>query len=344
MVSDVFSIPLAVPHAAGAPASASLSAGPRLVLRHFVGGPENRLLQAAVVALSEDRSAATPLSWGQTANPIFLFGPTGVGKTVLAHAFAMLWNERNRMVSPLPATERPSAWVLDESADGWRKRTRQVALIHKIDTCVRQFVPVIVTGHVSPIADSQLDAPLASRLSAGLTIPVKPPGSESRRVILQQLAEQRELQWESTALRFAVDHWQHTVPQLQALLDRCLLELAGSRPMITTRVVRALMMDQQRTVPQQISDIRRLVARYFRIPIRQLTGPSRQRTCVNARAIGMYLARQITGCGLQQIGQQFGGRDHTTVLHACQKIDALMSHDPETRQAVAEISGHLRSP
>jgi chromosomal replication initiator protein len=364
VVSGVFSIPL---EACSAP---SPEAGPRgtprgIALREYVGSDENRLVQFAVQMLFDRQ---------REYNPVVFCGPTGTGKTLLAEGLAARWR-RERPHELVVATCgadfcRSHAYAIDtDSLSDFRRRMTSAHLFvlddlqqmrqkpaaqdeftRLLDLLTDRGTAVLVTTLQPPSVHDALAAGLCSRLAAGLAVPLLAPGVPARRVLLRRIAEMYAVPLSDAAIDLlaagpaGADAGRVTVPQL----NHAIVQLGHA-----ARVTEAsIELDDVRTFLQVQAHERqptfRLIcgktAKYFSVTSQQLRGPSRRSQVVRARGVAMLLARDLTGKSLEAIGQFFGQRDHTTVLHACRKTVALRRTDPAIAQAMDEISAQLREP
>lgn len=362
MITGVFSIRLGKGEAPRTPATGSKSvlrsplrrdSRPTFLLREFVGD-----LEHAVV-----RAAANSLAKGDTCyNPLVVYGPSGVGKSLVATLLADHWRQRSsdRRVIWTTGPEwslafrhaldtdsiaefrqrhcQAGCWVLDQFDPLANQPATQQLFRTMLDQCLATNCQVIVTSRAAPWELPKLDPSLVSRLQGGLVIPLQPPSPAVRSTLLNELARRHqppvapELVVELEARLRQDASVRPTVPDLYEMIQR----LAASQSASIDEVLERL------TQPRvTLKDIATAVARYFGIPSSQLKGPSRKQKVVRARGVAIYLGRQLGGDSLERLGQHFGGRDHTTALHAVRKTEELMATDPALQQAVDDLTQEL---
>ena len=327
----------------------------------YIGDDENGLVRVALATLLE---AECPYC------PVTLVGGTGLGKTLLACGLAgnlrargesreiLLYSgaDFSRAVGYAAETNHEREFrrriaeagglIIDDAQQLAGKPRPQEELIMAINRFVRQRLPMLLTFRRPPTETSGLLPGLASRIVGGLIVPLLPPGSAARAVLVERLARRMKLAIGSgvedelagslasaAARRSTITRKSPTVPQLQAALER--LQAAGGNA--EQQTLEAHLAAQQ----PDLSDISAAVARYFDQSLADLHGPLRRKELVQARSVAMYLARQLTDKSLGQVGQHFGNRDHTTVLHACRKTEKLIQQDAAVRKAVEELAAQF---
>jgi chromosomal replication initiator protein len=319
-------------------------------LGEFVVGPENRLANVAVRAAL----ATEPCAY----NPLVLLGPAGSGKSHLARGIAAEYRRRHAAwpMTVTTAAEFAQQWgraqhsrnsaalsqqlrtskllVLEDLAGMTGKLDAQQELIHTIDALLDENHLVIVTCRQSPRQIDGLLDTLRSRLAGGLEVSLALPAAPTRLAILEKLAAARGTLLPKTVSRILADGLQSGVPELLGALTALEAAHRGEGRAIDASAARSYLTARQARRTLRIQPIAAASAKYFRLRLADLKGASRERQIVLARNVAMYLARQSTGQSLEKIGQFFGGRDHTTVLHGCRRVEQLAKTDPEAREAV----------
>jgi chromosomal replication initiator protein len=331
-------------------------------LSQYIGDQQNLLVRSAFESLLEHPPRYSPVT---------LFGRSGTGKTMLARGVAGIFRHEKRGSRIICTTgadfardyalavqtdsvddfrqkvRRATLLVIDDLDEMGDKLTAQEELTRSLDTLLQRERSVLVTLHQAPLETANLTPPLASRLSAGLTVPLEPPGDAARRRILKQLAAVRGASLPDAAIDLIVSGVPGasvkpvTVPQLLSVLNQ--LEQLPDEPegeIDEYRVRRYFTACEPSAIPQ-LRSITKHVCKYFKVRSGDLRGPARQQRIVRARGVAMLLARQLTDKSLEQVGRHYGNRDHTTVLHACRKTESLIQADPSIRQAVEELTRQL---
>ncbi len=350
MVDEIANIPIpgsTYYHSRGSPD------GVRFTMDRFFAGPENALVEVAVRSILDDRT--------RRFNPLLLCGPEGTGKSHLTCGLAAQWQRlfRSRVICVTAkefARELADAFEVNsvvefrgryrecsllalegiESLNG--RAAAQIELVHTLDTLLARGSQIILTASEPPARLKQLHPTLASRLSAGLLVALALPGIEVRTVVLRHLAEMRHVTLPEPVDRMLAEGIVGTVPDLcEAIAD---LEPAGR----TIDAASAREYIRRRSAAQEppLSAIARHTARYFALRVADLRGRSRRRAVVTARNIAMYLARRLTNHSFDQIGEYFGGRDHTTVSHGCRKTGTLLESDSGVQLAVQRLGSKWR--
>ncbi len=323
----------------------------------FFAGPENRLVEPAVLGILGRRPT--------TFNPLVLYGPSGTGKSHLARGMAATWKvnfPQNRIAYTTAvdfARELSEAFEA-QSVDDFRRKyrdadlvilenigelaarpTAQEELICTLDAIIQRGGQVIATAPAAPKEIDGLAPALQSRLTAGLCLPLAPPGPDARRAILQRWTSLREFQLADPILKLLTEGLAGTVPELLGAMLQLEVPAREAGRTVDARHVREYLAHRDEAVRPKMRDIAVLTARHFSLRLSDLRGASRRRPVVVARDVAIYLCRQLTRETLSRIGEYFGGRDHTTVLHACRKTEEHIEIDPAIQQALDQLQRSL---
>ncbi len=364
MVLGVFQIPLDVPLRSSS--RRRRSGEPRgLALRQYFAGPENAL--ACVVARSLEHPSQTTANCLQF-NPIYFYGASGTGKTELVRALAAQWRRTHvgKAVVVLSGSDLLRSFgfaVKQNSLSDWLARLRsadmlvlddidrlsgapqaQQMLAYLVDELVLAERPVLITGRLHPWVQGNLRPRLASRLASGLAVRLHPPGFDARCQIVQMHASIHGVACTKSAAQLAAGHIQGTVPELQARFEQLLSLTRGRLSSLDQPDIRRMLARKNdNSYSLSPNSIIRSVARYYKVPVSRLTGPSRRVSLVRARGVAIYLIRTLVGISFKQIGTYVGRRDHTTVLHAYRKAELLLQRDPVISHSINELQELLAS-
>jgi chromosomal replication initiator protein len=324
----------------------------------FFAGRENLLVEPAVEEVLCRRPAVY--------NPLVLYGPSGTGKSHLARGMAAAWRGRypgRKVVSTVAVdfarelAEAIEAQSIEDFRAHWRgadlavfedvgdlagRAAAQGELMRTLDVLLEDGAQVVLTARSAPTDLNGLGAALRSRLVAGLSVPLSPPGPDSRRAVLRQWSKVRRLDLTDPVLELLVAGLEGTVPELVGAMVQLEVPARHAARPIDAGVVRQFLVKRQKVARPQVREIAAATARHFSLKLGELRGPARRRPVVLARDVAMFLTRQLTKESLHAIGQYFGGRDHTTVLHGCGKVEQLLQSDPAVRQAVDQLCRRLQ--
>ncbi|MFI0356557.1 chromosomal replication initiator protein DnaA [Actinomadura sp. 9N407] len=334
---------------------------PKYTFETFVIGSSNRFAHAAAVAVAEQPAKAY--------NPLFIYGDSGLGKTHLLHAIGhyaqSLFNgARVRYVSSEEFTNDFINSIRDGKADGFRRRYRDVDILlvddiqflegkeqtqeeffHTFNTLHNASKQIVISSDRPPKELVTLEDRLRNRFEWGLTTDVQPPELETRIAILQKKARQEGLAAPPDVLEFIASQIATNIRELEGALIRVTAFASLNRQSVDMKLAEIVLKD---LIPNDSGPeitaamIMAQTVEYFGTTIEDLCGPSRSRMLVTARQIAMYLCRELTELSLPKIGQQFGGRDHTTVMHADRKIRSLMAERRAIYNQVTELTGRIK--
>lgn len=316
----------------------------------FVEGKSNQLARAAASQVAENP--------GRAYNPLFLYGGVGLGKTHLMHAVGNSLVQQNPnarvvylhserfvadMVKALQLNainefkryyRSVDALLIDDIQFFSGKERSQEEFFHTFNALLEGGQQMILTCDRYPKEIKGLEERLKSRFGWGLTVAVEPPELETRVAILLKKAEQEKIALPSDAAFFIAQRVRSNVRELEGVLKRV---IASSRFMarpIDIPLVKESLKDLLALQDKQVSldNIQRTVAEYYKIKISDLMSKRRSRSVARPRQLAMALSKELTNHSLPEIGEGFGGRDHTTVLHACRKIKELRDADGDIRE------------
>ncbi len=337
---------------------------PEPSLAYFIAGDENRL--AAFVCRSDP-------SFLRGTNPILLVGPSGAGKTVLALHFATRLSIDAAMTddSLEPETVWQGYWVASEFARRYAeaieaddiepfrrlideasvlvvddlhsmsdKSAAQEELAMRIAARLDAGRPTVLTCRRLPSDIRGMRPSLVSRSLPGLTIPLNLPSDSTRRLILRELAIAFDLQVQDDLLDLLSLGFGEaiSVRQMLASIKQLGLWCRMNDSPVTNKAIQSVLDQTSDERSVSISEITQRVARHFRLKSSDLRSDTRRQNVVRARSLAMWLARKVTTMSLNQIGAEFGGRDHTTVMHAIRKTESLLETDADLRRAAAEVT------
>ncbi len=341
--------------AAPAPRPRVASLNPRYTFDNFVVGPNNRLAHAAAQAVAENPATAY--------NPLFLYGGVGLGKTHLLHAIGNACQERglyvlyvsseeftNDLINAIRTHTTPAFREKYRSADLLLiddiqfiagKESTQEEFFHTFNTLHGQNKQVILSSDRPPKALVTLEERLRSRFEWGLTADIQPPDFETRLAILRAKAERQGRAVPADILEFIARRVQSNIRELEGALNRIVAFADLSGMALSLQLADSALAD---LLPQR-ADIRPdavvdVVARTFNLSVDRLLSSERSREVALPRQIAMYLMRE-TNISLPQIGQALGGRDHTTVMYACEKVADLLERDDKIRRQVVQMRNIL---
>ncbi|HDA7783304.1 TPA: chromosomal replication initiator protein DnaA [Staphylococcus aureus] len=328
----------------------------------FVIGPGNRFPHAASLAVAEAPAKAY--------NPLFIYGGVGLGKTHLMHAIGhhVLDNNPDAKViytSSEKFTNEFIKSIRDNEGEAFRERYRNIDVLliddiqfiqNKVQTQEEFFYTfnelhqnnkqIVISSDRPPKEIAQLEDRLRSRFEWGLIVDITPPDYETRMAILQKKIEEEKLDIPPEALNYIANQIQSNIRELEGALTRLLAysQLLG-KPITTELTAEALkdIIQAPKSKKITIQDIQKIVGQYYNVRIEDFSAKKRTKSIAYPRQIAMYLSRELTDFSLPKIGEEFGGRDHTTVIHAHEKISKDLKEDPIFKQEVENLEKKIRN-
>nr|QOV08926.1 Chromosomal replication initiator protein DnaA [uncultured Actinomycetes bacterium] len=335
---------------------------PKYTFDTFVKGATNRFAAAAAQSVAERP--------GQSYNPLFIWGESGLGKTHLLHAIgnytrSLYRGKRVRYVSSEEFTNEFINCIRDDKAAQFQKKYRDIDVLlvddiqflsgkvqtqeeffHTFNTLHNANKQIVITSDLPPKQLQDFEDRMRSRFVSGFLIDIQPPDLETRIAILRKKTLQERLSVPSDVLEYIASKISTNIRELEGALIRVtawanLNKQTPDRAM-AEMVLRDLIADQ--VGPEiTVNTIMEVTATFFGVTMDDLCGNSREKDFVSARQMAMYLCRELTDLSLPKIGQAFGNRDHTTVMHADRKIRTLMAEQRVVFNQVAELTQRIRS-
>jgi chromosomal replication initiator protein len=340
----------------GGDGASSASLNPRYTFRTFIVGSANRLAHAASLSVAERP--------GHAYNPLFLYGGVGLGKTHLMHAIG------NQVLSRFPRkrvvyatsekfTNEFIASIQQGRIEDFRSRYRRIDLLliddiqfiadkertqeeffHTFNAIHEDGKQIVLSSDRPPKLIVTLEERLRSRFEWGLIADLTAPDLETRIAILRAKAEENAVPIASDVLEFIARKVASNIRELEGALNRIVAYASMGGMPITIDLAQAVLSNvlynpkRRMVTPERIANA---VSEYYGVELEQLKGQKRDRAIVTPRQIAMYLMRAETDVSLLRIGQELGGRDHSTVLHACEKIDRETQENEELRRELAAV-------
>ncbi|OHB59499.1 MAG: hypothetical protein A2167_01365 [Planctomycetes bacterium RBG_13_46_10] len=344
------------PASSGQRSESGLKIHPDYTFDNFVVGPSNRLAHASCVAVSQ--------SLGSTYNPLFLYGNSGLGKTHLLHAVCCgALSRSNGIVIQLLTCEEfinkfiraieqgnlagfqnqfrsVDALVIDDIQFLRERERSQEEFFHTFNTLYNNGKQIILSADSAPAEIPSLEARLISRFNWGLVARIDPPSFETRVAIVQKKAHIRGLDITDEIAGYIANKVQANIRELEGALTNIYALAVISNEQVSLELAQRALHGHVQSVSKQIniSDIIEVVTKHFDVRLTDLQSKRRSQSITEPRQICMYLARNLTKHSLEEIGGHLGGRDHTTVMHACSKIEQAKTSDPKMQALLNELT------
>ncbi|MEW5769210.1 MAG: chromosomal replication initiator protein DnaA [Pseudomonadota bacterium] len=343
--------PPAAPAAASeTPAVNESRINPLFNFDNFVPGKANDLARAAALQVADNP--------GSGYNPLFVYGGVGLGKTHLIQAIGNRMLQQNpkakvkyihadRYVSDMVRAVRANSYddfkrrydsldllLIDDIQFFAGKERTQEQFFHTFNTLIEEHKQVIITSDTFPKDLEGIEERLKSRFSWGLTVMLEPPELEMRVAILLDKARQDKVTLDEGTAFFIAKQVRSNVRELEGALKRVIAYARFNKQQVSAEVAKEALKDLLAVQNRQVSieNIQKTVADYYKIKVADMFSKKRTRNIARPRQMAMFLARELTDLSFPEIGLAFGGRDHSTVLHACAKIDELKAGDQALRR------------
>jgi chromosomal replication initiator protein len=334
---------------------------PQFTFDNFIVGKPNELAYAAAQRVAQSEVVSF--------NPLFLYGGVGLGKTHLMHAVAWNIKKRNPKKNVVYLTAEKFMYqfikalrfknimsfkeqfrsvdvlMIDDVQFIIGKDNTQEEFFHTFNTLVDKKRQIIISADKSPADLEGLEDRLKSRLGWGLVADIHPLTYELRLGILQAKAEQKSMTLTSDVLEFLADKITNNVREMEGALNRLAVHASLQDSEVTVDLVKDVLKDLLRTNSRKITidEIQKKVVEHYNIKLSDMHSPRRSRSVARPRQVAMYLAKSITTRSLPEIGRKFGGRDHTTVIHAIKTIEEIMVNDPSLAEDIELLTRILQT-
>ena len=334
---------------------------PKFTFDNFIVGKPNELAYAAAQRVAQSEVVSF--------NPLFLYGGVGLGKTHLMHAVAWNIKKRNPKKNVVYLTAEKFMYqfikalrfknimsfkeqfrsvdvlMIDDVQFIIGKDNTQEEFFHTFNTLIDKKRQIIISADKSPADLDGLEDRLKSRLGWGLVADIHPLTYELRLGILQAKAEQKSLQLKQEVMEFLANKITNNVREMEGALNRLAVHASIQDSEISVDLVKEVLKDLLRTNSRKITidEIQKKVVEHYNIKLSDMHSPRRSRSVARPRQVAMYLAKSITTRSLPEIGRKFGGRDHTTVIHAIKTIEEIMVNDPNLAEDIELLTRILQT-
>jgi chromosomal replication initiator protein len=333
-----------------------ISLNDRFTFENFVVGPSNRFACAAGLAVAESPSRAY--------NPLFIYGQVGLGKTHLIQAIthkmkelhshlkirymtsekftnALIDSIRNRSTSDFRRNYRDiDVLLIDDIHFIAGKESTQEEFFHTFNFLHENHKQIIITSDRPPREIHKLEERLSSRFAWGLITDIQPPDFETRVAILKKKVECTNISIPEDVITFIAEQIRTSIRELEGALIRVIAYTQLEDHPVTLATAKIILKDMVKESSKTVSIemIQKNVAEFYNIPLSELRAKRRTKNIVLPRQVAMYLSRKLTNMSLPEIGNAFGGKDHTTVLHSCKKIEIENNKNSDIKNALEAIT------
>ncbi len=345
------------------PAPAGGDGSERYTFERFVVGSTNRFAYTAAKKVAEEPGGAY--------NPLFIYGQSGLGKTHLLHAIAnqvrhnhpgyrILYVQSEDFVNELIGNLRRGIdmqgfrdkyrlvdlFLMDDVQFIAGKDSSEEELFHTFNTLYEQKKQIVFTSDRPPHEMLRLEQRLKTRFEQGLPADIQPPDYETRVALLKNKALERGISLPDPVLSYVAENITSNVRQIEGVVNKIMAfqELMGAQVDVETtiRAVRDILRAKENFLPSADTIIQE-VARFYELEAGAITGQSQNKEISTARNVAMYIIREMTQLSLAEIGQQFGGRHHSTVLNSINRVEKMMKTQPELMEIIRDITNAVNS-
>ncbi len=342
-----------------APDSWNTNLNPKYVFTEFVSGSSNQFAHAAAMAVANNPAT--------TYNPLFIYGGVGLGKTHLVNAIgnAILKKNSSMRVCYYTSEKFMNELInslryarMDEFRNKFRsmdvlliddvqfiagKERTQEEFFHTFNALYESHKQIVVTSDKFPKEIPGLEERLRSRFEWGLIADIQPPDVETKQAILKMKAEKNRINLPEEVIQFLSNSITSNVRELEGFLIRLGAYASLTATPITLDLAREVLKDilVEKNKEITVEEIQKVVAQHFSLKVADLKSPKRLKALVLPRQIAMYLSRQLTSQSFPEIGDKFGGKDHSTIIHAIKKVEKLMEDDFQLRTTVGNLKNAL---
>jgi len=332
---------------------------PKYIFEEFVVGNNSRMTFAACLAVSEKPAMVY--------NPLFIYGGVGLGKTHLMHAightvlrenshqkvhYSSAESFMNEMITAIRQGNghefrnkyrNMDVLLIDDIQFLAGKESTQEEFFHTFNALHGANKQIVVTSDRPPKEIPTLEERLVSRFEWGLITDIQTPDYETRLAILRKKVERENVDIDDDVLALIADSVKSNIRELEGSLVKLLVHASVYKKQLTPEVAAEVLQDFIKTTPKKISisTIQKVVSQHYRVPVDTMRSKVRTARIAFPRQVAIFLARDLTSASLTQIGQRFGGRDHTTVIHACQKISDLVERDVALKATISQLRKDL---
>ena len=346
-----------------APAQTGGDGAERYTFERFVVGSTNRFAYTAAKKVAEEPGGAY--------NPLFIYGQSGLGKTHLLHAIANLVRQEhpNYRILYVQSEDFVNEFInnvrhgkdMQEFRDKYRlvdlflmddvqfiagKDSSEEELFHTFNTLYEQKKQIVFTSDRPPHEMLRLEQRLRTRFEQGLPADIQPPDYETRVALLKNKSLERGISLPDPVLSYVAENITSNVRQIEGVVNKIMAfqELMGAQVDVETtiRAVRDILRAKENFLPSSDTIIQE-VARFYELDAAALTGQSQNKEISSARNVAMYIIREMTQLSLAEIGQQFGGRHHSTVLNSINRVQKMMKQQPELMEIIRDITNAVNS-